>query len=435
MALGDGIRRNVATITQEERNRLRNAFVELNRQFYPGSREDQPLAGGVSFWFKQDEIHQATHIHGGPAFLPWHRELCNRLEALLRRVDPMLSLHYWDWRTDPRGLFTPDFMGSPTGAAGEPWLSAGYYNPNAAQNRVRDLTGNPADPPRMLTRDLQTGSPQLPFSEEEILAATTFQLMRNRLESSHGASHGYIGGTIGLRHSSFEDPFVFLLHSNVDRLFARWQTDPQHPWRLDPNQVYGIESNTGGRDGILAPLDPWAGNPLNDPGIARVRPWAPPENQQVLKNSRHMSVVTPPPYDTNHQPRSAFIVTPHELRTAIPGGRHLWVGSGIAVLDPPFVGGPGADASPGAWRRDILEFTIGPTWESIDRVVPAVSLASIENQGQSINAGWAVDEVRWVRVGPPRNSRIRLSVRIAVRDTDGVINRVTYQATALGQPR
>jgi hypothetical protein len=99
MTMGDGIRRNVAMISQEERRRLRDAFIALNRsRFYPGNRNDIP-AGGVSYWFKQDEIHQSTHVHSFPpwrgiAFLPWHRELCNRLEALLREVDPVLSLHY-----------------------------------------------------------------------------------------------------------------------------------------------------------------------------------------------------------------------------------------------------------------------------------------------------------------------------------------------------
>ena len=70
MALADGIRRNVATISQEERDLLRDAIAELNQdpQRYPGGRDDIPLAGGVTFWFKQDEIHQATHVHGGPAF-------------------------------------------------------------------------------------------------------------------------------------------------------------------------------------------------------------------------------------------------------------------------------------------------------------------------------------------------------------------------------
>jgi hypothetical protein len=116
MALGDGIRRNVATISQEERDLLRDAIAELNQdpQRYPGNRDDVPLAGGVTFWFKQDEIHQATHVHGGPAFLPWHRELCNRFEALLRGVDSRLSLHYWDWTTDPHASSRPTLWARPT---------------------------------------------------------------------------------------------------------------------------------------------------------------------------------------------------------------------------------------------------------------------------------------------------------------------------------
>jgi hypothetical protein len=34
-------------------------------------------------------------------------------------------------------------------------------------------------------------------------------------------------------HDAFRDPFVFLLHSNVDRIYAMWQCDPAHPERLD----------------------------------------------------------------------------------------------------------------------------------------------------------------------------------------------------------
>ena len=44
-------------------------------------------------------------------------------------------------------------------------------------------------------------------------------------------------------HIAFRDPWVFLLHSNVDRLYAKWQTDPNHPERLEPTTVYGSESN------------------------------------------------------------------------------------------------------------------------------------------------------------------------------------------------
>jgi hypothetical protein len=42
----------------------------------------------------------------GPAFIPWHRVLVNRMGELIRQIHPGLSLHYWDWTTDagPLGL-------------------------------------------------------------------------------------------------------------------------------------------------------------------------------------------------------------------------------------------------------------------------------------------------------------------------------------------
>ncbi len=303
MAIGDGIRRNVATISQAERDRLRNALLALHTsRHFPGSRSDSP-PGGVSFWFKQDEIHQATHVHGGPAFLPWHRELCNRFEFLLREVDPDLSLHYWDWTTDPHPLFTNTFMGSANGDAGAPWLAAGFYDPDADPYRSDfiNLTDNPYDPPRTLSRGLPAGGPVAGGpgwpTDADILGAMTYPAMRLLLEDAHDQIHGYIGGTIGNPHTSFRDPFVFLLHSNVDRLFAMWQSDPAHPWRLDPAQVYGSETGTFGVNGIQPVMEPWAGVTPAANGLL-TRPWAPPENRQESKNCQDPSVVAPRCYDT-----------------------------------------------------------------------------------------------------------------------------------------
>lgn len=302
MALGDGIRRNVATIDPAERDLLRDALLELHDRHYPGNRDD-PTPGGVSFWFKQDEIHQATHVHDGPACLPWHRELCNRFEMLLREVDPRLSLHYWDWTTDPHPLFTNTFMGSANGPAGEPWLSAGFYVPGADPYR-RDfinLTDNPYDPPRTLSRGLAAGGPVAGGpgwpTDADILAATTYPAMRLLLERAHDRTHGYIGGTIGNQHTSFRDPFVFLLHSNVDRLFAMWQSTPGQAWRLDPTVVYGFETISTGVNGIMTVMEPWSGMTPAENGLF-TRPWTTPENRQVVKDSRHPSVVAPRCYDT-----------------------------------------------------------------------------------------------------------------------------------------
>jgi hypothetical protein len=71
------LRENISKVSKDERNKLINAFIKLNSSEFkfPGFKDYKPFPGGVTYWFKQDEIHQATHVHGGPAFLPWHREL------------------------------------------------------------------------------------------------------------------------------------------------------------------------------------------------------------------------------------------------------------------------------------------------------------------------------------------------------------------------
>lgn len=307
------MRQNIATVSDAEQKRFVDAVNKIDTEkLYPD---------GVSYWDKQDQIHQVTHVHGGPAFVPWHRELCNRFEKLLREVDPDVSLHYWDWTTDPRNspdgeggttdLFTSAFMGSASGRAGDPIDS---LDNGGQTGGSRDQTGNPADPPAEITRGVDPGAPSIPSDATIKAAGNALPLedqwfaFRNALESAHNAVHGYIGGDIAQGHSAFEDPFVFLLHSNVDRLWAEWQAVPGNEWRLDPTTVYGFESDTTGRNGLATPMEPWAGNPSNDPDVDRIRPWMPPDNQQVSKTSKHRSVVKPPCYDT--LPESVTLTSP-----------------------------------------------------------------------------------------------------------------------------
>jgi Common central domain of tyrosinase len=267
-------------------------------------------------------------------------------------------LHYWDWTTDPRGsIFGPGFMGSsggpggrfpdpnirfpgsnPTGDVGPPfWDPANGLVFGTPQDRR-----NPASPvtaaPFPIWRNVKAGAPGAPITapfnmpSDSTIATTGNNLATDQqyralsghqlalinqdlsqvlgLTLAHNIAHGYIGGTVGGdAHFAFLDPFVFLLHSNVDRLWAMWQTTPGQSWRLDPNVVYGVDGSTtkvanragfnGFIDGILTELEPWAGNPNNDPSVRKIRPWAPPDNQTEVKNSKHPSVVFPPRYDTN----------------------------------------------------------------------------------------------------------------------------------------
>ena len=379
MALGDGIRRNVASIDPAERALLRVALIQLNHRFFPGNRTDA-IPGAVSWWFKQDEIHQATHVHGGPEFVPWHREIVNRMEEMLRAINPQLSLHYWDWTQDPRAiananlgggatgtlnLFTPDFMGyggSVHAAIGEPWLSAGYYSPGA--NPHRDgAGGNAADPPQSVNRSV-SGSPAARSGDTAIVNAADYAAMRGLLESVHNAMHGFVN--MGSQHTSFRDPFVFLLHSNVDRLFALWQTDPAHPERLNPNTVYGSES---GNAGLNSNIKPWSGAP------ATVRPWAPPENQQVLKNYKHASLVAPPRYDTR----------PPQLAI---GNFGYTAGGWRVEQHPRFL----ADLT-GDGRADIIGFGNAGVWVSLNNGNGSFQAAQMVIGNFGYNAGgWRVEQ-------------------------------------------
>jgi len=305
MILGDGIRRNVAHVDSDERAALRDAILELHKRFFPGTKTDDP-PGGVSWWFKQDEIHQATHVHGGPEFLPWHREIVNRFEELIRQVNPLLSLHYWDWTEDPTPLFTAAFMGTANGSAGEPWQAnaapfraGGFYVPGADPYRGDSAFdaahNNPADPPRTLARNCGGGSFATAAQDNNVTNAPDFKTMWSRLEDMHNNAHGFIGGTLGDPHVSFRDPFVFLLHSNVDRLVAKWQTDPAHPERLDPATMYSSLSSAELTQ-LSENVEPWS---TGVGSFHNIRPWYAPENQGSPHNYFDISVVTPPCYDTN----------------------------------------------------------------------------------------------------------------------------------------
>jgi hypothetical protein len=294
------IRRNIAHLTDAERTSYINAVVQADSRFWSG--------GPVSYWDFQDLAHQTTHVHGGPKFLLWHRELCRRYEALLQEIDPSVALHYWDWTTDPRsspngnGGFTnlsdDTFMGTMSGDV--EGALASLHNGGELEGS-RDATGLPQDPPQTISRSMEPGA-GTDVTDAAILSASEgfaqpqqFQAFRQKLEDVHGDVHVNFGpGNIGdpSGHKAFQDPMVFLLHSNVDRLYAMWQAQAGEDWRLDVNQVYGVDAGSTGDDGLSGnTLAPWDGSSGAYPftpagGLVEVKPYLAPD------------LVEPPCYDT-----------------------------------------------------------------------------------------------------------------------------------------
>ncbi len=276
-------RENAATATPAERALYKDAILDAGTRYCASDLL-------VSYWHKQKDIHLETPrvsypLHGSLAFLPWHRELLNRFEVLLQEAHPTVKLLYWDWTKDPVtggfDYFQPSFMGySGRGerdsiSIGAPFLPA-------------------LGPAGAVTRRLEAGPPPVEL-DATILAQTPYAAFRTRLEDvNHNPAHAYVGGhsiaspgTLSDSMKSPADPFFFLLHGNVDRLWAKWQRDPAALSRRDPATTFAPDSASS----ILTDkMVPWN-------GATTVEPYTTAGGYIFDKNAKHPSVVFPPIYD------------------------------------------------------------------------------------------------------------------------------------------
>ncbi len=304
---------NAAYLSEEARKQLVAAMVQLDSLWYPDS---------VSLWDKQDQIHLVTHVHNTPNFLPWHRELVQRYELLLRWVNPALRLPYWDWTTNPTtsygvNLFTAQFMGNSQGRCDTPFhhFDAAYDCSKARVGFDFDCQTSffcidqPLDfrrPNYVIERAIPDTVPthidadsvivlsclQAPAGDQFLWFWGGFlKNMSFSLETNHRAAHAFIGKTINCKHSAFQDPFAFLLHANVDKIWALWQRQQGMLERLDPAAMYG---NLSSSVFLNESMHPWDGAVYT--GLP-IQPWLPGSPYVQAKNAFDASVVTPPVYD------------------------------------------------------------------------------------------------------------------------------------------
>lgn len=193
-----GCRKNLTRLTAAERLAFTNAINQL--------RAD----GGYDTFVQQ---HQGAlgHGHGGPAFFPWHREFILRFERALQVIDPSVSLPYWDWTAEnlnPAGteslIWRDDFMGGP-GQSGTGNLTTGPFAGWGLRRNNFNIFTSPG-----------TGG-----TIAANMASSNYSTFR-QIESPHGAAHVWVGGDVGNASIAPRDPVFWLIHCNVDRLWAEW---------------------------------------------------------------------------------------------------------------------------------------------------------------------------------------------------------------------
>ncbi|MGO9116386.1 MAG: hypothetical protein ACLQPD_02120 [Desulfomonilaceae bacterium] len=106
--------------------------------------------------------------------------------------------------------------------------------------------------------------------------------------------------------------------------------------------------------------------------------------------------------------------------------------TGLVILDKSH--GTGGD-----WRRDEVQFALKFHGIAEDKLVemwywaPFVTLNSISNEREAINAGWAVDAFRMLVSPGDRLGGVTVSCDVAVRDSDGYILRLAYIVFIVGK--
>jgi tyrosinase len=235
------VRKDADTLSAGERDRLLMALARLNDQ------------GRGSFQAFRDTHRESTRAeaHGLDGFPPWHRAFVLDLERALQRIDPGVTLPYWRFDVPAPRLFSETYLGAPDPPSRLARLAAS--NPL----RVWSTDGQPGvvrtpffDPRRSGAHDRNGQA----VRQEAVVTGFPGGYTRWRGPTEvnpHGSAHVSFSGYIRVIDTAARDPLFFLLHCNVDRLWAKWQ------WlhrRFDPDD----------------PDTYWFAGQAGDPGSTRV---------------------------------------------------------------------------------------------------------------------------------------------------------------------
>lgn len=233
------VRKNANTLTAGERDRIVSAFAQLNNQ-------------GMGRFADFRDMHTRAgdrEAHGGPAFLPWHRAYLLDLEREVQAIDPSVSLPYWRFDQPAPNIFTPEFLGV-SDAVGDVQFSASnplrFWRTDSVLGIERTPEFNTA-----------TGRPTLRTEALTLALGNLYRNFRTMQSNPHNLAHTSFDGFIATLSTAVRDPLFFLLHCNVDRLWAKWQRQNS---RFDPAHLASYDTNSGNQIGHKLPDTMWPWN-------------------------------------------------------------------------------------------------------------------------------------------------------------------------------
>ncbi|KAF2645366.1 Di-copper centre-containing protein [Massarina eburnea CBS 473.64] len=265
-----GTRKSWSVLTTQQRKEYLQAVKCIHSLPNKVCNERVPGARSRADDFTAAHINQTNFIHNSGLLLPWHRQFVWSYEKTLREECRYTGyLPYWDWsefshdqrsspvfdgsdtsfgsdgafvlRPTPNTTFSPPGLpiqlpvSRPNGIGGGCIVSTGglpsnftiNLGPVAPANNTPDNTYGYKYNPRCLKRDFLPGLSASNLAYANVSALLQLQSIHEFRAVfdgvMHPASHSNIGGDLFDLFSSPTDPAFYLLHSQIDRLWAIWQ--------------------------------------------------------------------------------------------------------------------------------------------------------------------------------------------------------------------
>lgn len=213
------VRKNANNLTDDERDRFLSALVTLNQR-------------GDFVDFQNMHISDTSmEVHGRSCFLPWHRLYLLDLERKLQQIDPSVSLPYWRFDEAAPNVFTEEFMGVPDSSglvqfsSSNPlvnWRLSVFGEGSGRVRRMPEPGFNPQTEAALIQND-ELATLNLGTSGTGQQMRVNFRNFERMERDPHGSAHVSFRGQISDIGRAPADPLFFMLHCNVDRLWAKWQ--------------------------------------------------------------------------------------------------------------------------------------------------------------------------------------------------------------------
>lgn len=285
------VRKNANSLTQQEIDDFLRGFLGLSaqktRKEYSEDNYTKIPESLLDEIIMMHTLDAAGEIHRRTSFHPWHRVFQMHLEREIQKNYPHVTIPYWKFDDPAEFVFTEKFIGKtkPTKSSkatdpdedkqdlhyGEQ-VSPEFDATNPLYTYAKHVLWGGALKRAYRFKNPATEKPEKILSERQIICGGD-KIVRDRFfywstyeeRNSHNNAHGTFTGHVVDIGKDPMDPLFFLMHGNVDRLWALWQHEYERFDASDEN-TYPFQYSYNGPRG-----EAWKkGRKLNEDGYYTV---------------------------------------------------------------------------------------------------------------------------------------------------------------------